>query len=107
MATQQTLTEDELMITLKAIADFNRDNPENIPEGGIGEVIVSNGIMEPDELDRLYDSLSEKGMVYGDYLLTAKGEQFIAGLDKGFFRKVCEKLKSMAEKINGNEVRGG
>ena len=108
MAGQQTLTEAEmsLLITLRAISDFNKDNPGNIPEGGIGEVVVSNGLMDPDELDELSDSLIEKGLINVEYLLTTTGEKFVAGLDKGIFKKVCEKLKSMAEKVDGNEVRG-
>ena len=108
MAGQQTLTPEEmsLLITLRAISDFNKDNPDNIPEGGICEVIVSNGLMDSDELDELSDSLIEKGLINVEYLLTTQGEKFIAELDKGIFKKISDKLKGIAEKVDGKEVRG-
>ena len=38
--------------------------------------------------------------------MTTTGEKFIAGIDKGIFKKISDKLKGIAEKVDGEDIRG-
>lgn len=79
MGTQQQLTTEqvELLILIKEIEDFNKEQSGNIPEGGVGEIIVSNGVMTADEFDNITDILENYGYLQNDYELTTDGRQYI------------------------------
>lgn len=79
MGTQQQLTTEqiELLILIKEIEDFNREQPGNIPDGGVGEIIVSSGVMTADELKDTTDILENYGYLQNDYELTIDGRQYI------------------------------
>ena len=69
------LTERELdlLVLIKSIWDFEEKNPGNIPDGGIGEIAVSNGIYEPDEYKECLQELKQLKLVDGDEKITEAG----------------------------------
>lgn len=80
MGTQQiALTTEELNLLLMifAITEFDKEQPGNIPEGGVGEVLVSSSIIEPEDFDELSDNLLEYGFINEDCLITALGIKYL------------------------------
>lgn len=79
MGTQQQLTTQqvELLILIKEIADFDKEQPGNIPQGGVGEIIVSNNIMTSEELKEVSEVLESYGYLHGNYELTMDGKQYV------------------------------
>lgn len=72
-----TTEELDLLLTIFAITEFDKENPGNIPEGGVGEVLVSSSVMEPEDFDRLSDNLLNYGLINEDCLITALGIEYI------------------------------
>lgn len=126
MGTTQALTAEELSLlyVIKAIEEFDKKNPGNIPQGGMHEVIVENDIFELEELDNLRKSLSEKGLINEEIFITTQGNECIADFEKvlrqaikdnkapdsekyskDLLKTLSEKLKGRIEKINWQEVR--
>lgn len=72
-----TERELELLLLIKSICEFDAENPGNIPEGGIGEIAVSNGIYEPDEYRECIQKLDQLGFVDEDDKVTTAGNNYI------------------------------
>ena len=72
-----TARELELLLLIKSIWEFDAENPGNIPEGGIGEIAVSNGIYEPDEYKECIQKLDQLGFVDEDDKVTTAGNEYI------------------------------
>ena len=72
-----TERELELLLLIKSICEFDAENPGNIPEGGIGEIAVSNGIYEPDEYKECIQKLDQLGFVDEDDKVTTAGNEYI------------------------------
>lgn len=72
-----TERELELLLLIKSICEFDAENPGNIPEGGIGEIAVSNGIYEPDEYKECIQKLDQLGFVDEDDKVTTAGNNYI------------------------------
>lgn len=62
------------------IMRFEEDNPGNIPDGGIDEIIVSNNVMESDIYERVADSLYHYGLINDEDFLTEAGQNYIKQL---------------------------
>ena len=120
------LTTDELhlLITINAITEFDKKNPGNIPFGGMGEIVVSNGIMKPDDYYKNEESLIKYGLIDENGFINKNGKNYIDTFLKELDKKkesddiVCEiscnkinfnvlleKIKETAENIDWNEVR--
>lgn len=76
------LTERELdlLVLIKSIWDFEEKNPGNIPDGGIGEIAVSNGIYEPDEYKECLQKLRQLKLVDDDEKITEAGTNYLITL---------------------------
>lgn len=77
-----TERELELLLLIKSICEFDAENPGNIPEGGIGEIAVSNGIYEPDEYKECIQKLDQLGFVDEDDKVTTAGNNYIEGIKR-------------------------
>lgn len=109
-----TLTTEELhlLLTINAITEFNKEQPGNIPAGGIGEVIVSNAIMESEDFDKLSDKLLELELIDKDCFISALGCEYLSNFAEDLERKEKDKdatcktnfsnidFKSLAEKLS-------
>lgn len=91
MGTQQQLTTEqaELLILIKEIEDFNREEPGHIPDGGVGRLLVENTNVTPDELDIITETLEYYGYLQNDYELTIDGRQYVELL-KEYLQKKTE-----------------
>ena len=99
-----TLTTEELhlLLTINAITEFNKEQPGNIPAGGIGEVIVSNAIMESEDFDKLSDKLLELELIDKDCFISALGCEYLSNFAEDLERK--EKDKDATCKINFSNI---
>lgn len=86
---QLTTAEMEILILISTIREFESENPENELECDVGEVIVSNELMEPDEYQRVADSLYHLGMIDDKDFLTEAGQSYIEQV-----KKDAENMKS-------------
>lgn len=77
---QLTTAEMEILIVIAMIMRFEEDNPGNIPDGGIDEIIVSNNVMESDIYERVADSLYHYGLINDEDFLTETGQNYIKQL---------------------------
>lgn len=77
---QLTTAEMEILITIDMIMEFDKANQGNIPYGGVGEIIVSNGLMESDIYGRVTDSLYLLGLINDEDFLTEAGQNYIKQL---------------------------
>lgn len=79
MGTQQQLTTEqaELLVLIKEIEDFDKEQPGHIPEGGVGEIIVSSEIMTANEFNDITDILENYGYLQNDCELTMDGRQYV------------------------------
>lgn len=82
MGSQLTPEELEILILIKTIEDFEEENPGNLPQGGIEEVIVSSDIKTPEEFDKITDVLYENGLTDENKATTNKGKEYIEKLAK-------------------------
>lgn len=80
MEMKLTERELELLLLIKSIWEFDAENPGNIPEGGIGEIAVSNGIYEPDEYKECLQELRRLKLVDGDEKITEAGTNYLITL---------------------------
>ena len=99
-----TLTTEELhlLLTINAITEFNKEQPGNIPAGGIGEVIVSNAIMESEDFDELSDKLLKLELIDKDCFISALGCEYLSNFAEDLKRK--EKDKNATCKINFSNI---
>lgn len=86
---QLTTAEMEILILISTIREFESENPENELKCGVDEVIVSNELMEPDEYQRVADSLYHLGMIDDKDFLTEAGQSYIEQV-----KKDAENMKS-------------
>lgn len=79
MGTQQALTTEqlELLIIIDEIETFDRVHPDNIPAGGIKEILNNNGIMSPEDFSRIANVLGYYGYIHNGDELTVDGKQYI------------------------------
>lgn len=79
MGTQQALTTEQisLLLMIKAIDDFGKENPDNIPPGGVMEVLVSNDLIQPEDYDRITTVLKHYGYLHNGDELTTDGRQYV------------------------------
>lgn len=79
MGTQQELTTEQisLLLMIKAIEDFGKENPGNIPPGGVKEVLTCDGVIKPEDYDRVTETLEYYGYLSDEEELTADGRQYI------------------------------
>lgn len=87
-----TERELELLLLIKSICEFDAENPGNIPEGGIGEIAVSNGIYEPDEYKECLQKLRQLKLVDGDEKITEAGTNYLITL-YAEVEKFCKEKK--------------
>ena len=71
MGTQQALTTEqlELLIIIDEIETFDRVHPDNMPAGGIKEILNNNGIMSPEDFSRIANVLGYYGYIHNGCLL--------------------------------------
>lgn len=79
---QLTTAEMEILIAIAMIMEFENENSGNIPQGGVGEVIISNNLMEPDIYERVANSLYHLGLINDEDFLTEAGQNYIEQLKK-------------------------
>ena len=79
---QLTTAEMEILILISSIKEFESENPENELKCGVGEVIVSNELMEPDLYERVSDSLYQLGLIDDEDSLTDAGQSYIEQVKK-------------------------
>lgn len=122
---QLTADEIEVLMTIGAIMEFEKENPGNIPQGGVGEVIVSSDIMEAEIFNETAQNLCEFGLLDDEYLLTDNGRTYLEQMEhdlqllkenkeadcgndytKVSFGEVKNYIKTSWDKINWNEVSG-
>ena len=79
MGTQQALTTEqlELLIIIDEIETFDRVHPDNMPAGGIKEILNNNGIMSPEDFSRIANVLGYYGYIHNGDELTVDGKQYI------------------------------
>ena len=79
MGTSQALTTEqiELLILIECIEEFDKENPGNIPNGGIREILVENSIMELEDFDRITEVLEYYGYLKNGDELSIDGRQYI------------------------------
>lgn len=101
-----TERELELLLLIKSICEFDAENPGNIPEGGIGEIAVSNGIYEPDEYKECLQELKQLKLVDGDEKITEAGNDCLIEYyteaekickEKGIENPFAEQLQQLRE----------
>ena len=101
-----TERELELLLLIKSICEFDAENPGNIPEGGIGEIAVSNGIYEPDEYKECLQELRRLKLVDGDEKITEAGNDCLIEYyteaekickEKGIENPFAEQLQQLRE----------
>lgn len=101
-----TERELELLLLIKSICEFDAENPGNIPEGGIGEIAVSNGIYEPDEYKECLQELKQLKLVDGDEKITEAGNDCLIEYyteaekickEKGIENPFAEQLQHLRE----------
>ena len=97
-----TVEELEVLYLIKAIADFDKENPGNIPAGGVGEVIVSNGVKEPEEFDKITDVLFKNGLTDADNWITKEGCEYLKSFESDLQE---DKSKMPPEKLADLYVR--
>lgn len=112
---QLTTEEIDLLLTIGLIMEFDQKSPNNIPNGGVNEIIVSNNIMEYEKFEEVEDSLYEYGLLDDEDFLTEKGKAYLEQLekdlkglqkDKGakcgndYTKIVFEEVKNFIEKTN-------
>lgn len=80
MGTSQALTTEqiELLILIECIEDFDKENPGNVPLGGIKEILDTNSLMEPEDFDRIAKVLEYYGYLENGDELTIDGRQYIS-----------------------------
>ena len=101
MATLQLATEElELLLTINAIMEFDKENPGNIPEGGIGEIVVSNALMSAEEFDKVAKDLNQFGLLDDEWMLTEAAVNYIKQ-----FESDIENLKKSKEAVCKNDYR--
>ncbi len=74
---QLTTDEMDILLTIYAIMEFDRENPDNIPSGGIGEIIISNNVKDEKIFNICTDSLSAYGLLDDEYMLTQAGIDYV------------------------------
>lgn len=74
---QLTTDEIELLITISAIIEYSEENFEGELDTGIGEIIVSNNIMDDDEYQRVSNNLRKYGLLNSEDYLTVAGQNYI------------------------------
>ena len=79
---QLTTAEMKILILISSIKEFESENPENELKCGVGEVIVSNELMEPELYERLSDSLYQLGLIDDEDSLTDAGQSYIEQVKK-------------------------
>ena len=98
-----TVEELEVLYLIKAIADFDKENPGNIPAGGVGEVIVSNGVKEPEEFDKITDVLFKNGLTDADNWITKEGCEYLKSFESDLQQEKCkmskEKLAELLKRL--------
>lgn len=79
MGTQQQLTTEqaELLVLIKEIEDFDKQNPRNIPPGGVKEILDGSNIMSPEKFDQLAKTLEYYGYLHMGDELTIDGIQYV------------------------------
>lgn len=79
MGTQQELTTEQisLLLMIKMVEDFEKENPNNIPDGGVKEVLDSNDLVKPEDFDRIAKVLEYYGYLRNGDELTIDGRQYI------------------------------
>lgn len=79
MSTLQTLTTEqlELLILINDIEEYGKKHPENIPQGGIKEVLWSSNLMDEDKLVRITNVLKYYRYIDKYFELTVDGKQYI------------------------------
>lgn len=79
MSTLQTLTTEqlELLILINDIEEYGKKHSENIPQGGIKEVLWSSNLMDEDELVRIANVLKYYRYIDKYFELTVDGKQYI------------------------------
>lgn len=99
-----TLTTEQLhlLLTINAITEFNKEQPGNIPAGGVGEVIVSNAVMDSEDFDKISDKLLELNLIDEDCFISALGCEYLNNFAEDLERK--EKDKNAVYKLNLSKV---
>ena len=72
-----TTEQAELLLMIYDIEEFDEEQPENIPIGGIGEILDENQIMSGKEFKRLAERLEYYGYLHNGDELTADGKQYV------------------------------
>lgn len=94
MDTQQALTTEqlELLIIIDEIETFDKVHPDNMPAGGIKEILNNNGIMSPEDFSRIANVLGYYGYIHNGDELTVDGKQYIE-LFKEYLKQKSEDIK--------------
>lgn len=122
---QLTTEEIDLLLTIGVIMEFDGENPNNIPNSGVNEIIVSNNIMEYEKFEEVEESLYEYGLLDDKDFLTEKGKAYLDQLEKDLkcltrdkdakcvndyakivFKEVKDFIKRTNGKIDWNMVSG-
>ncbi len=74
---QLTTDEMDILLTIYAIMEFDRENPDNIPSGGIGEIIISNNVKDEEGFNICTKRLSACGLLDDGYMLTQAGIDYV------------------------------
>lgn len=111
-----TERELELLLLIKSICEFDAENPGNIPEGGIGEIAVSNGIYEPDEYKECLQKLRQLKLVNDDEKITEAGNDCLIeyyteaekickekGIEKPFAEQL-QQLRALSEQPHKEKI---
>lgn len=104
---QLTTEEFELLLIINEIMEFNKQKSENIPEGGIGEIIVSSNIMDNDSFMKIANNLYDKGLLNDDWFMTESGEMYIKQFNEDIENKKKDKTavcKNDYSKIDFNLI---
>ena len=87
--------------------EFNKQKSGNIPEGGIGEIIVSNDMMDNDSFLKIANSLYDKGLLNDEWFMTESGEMYIKQFSEDLENKKNDKnaeCKNDYSKIDFNLI---
>lgn len=79
--------EMELLLWLDAIEEFVCKNPDSLPPGGVGEILISNGIYDVDDYNEILEILLDKGYIKEDGSVTAKGRLLVNDAKNGYAKK--------------------
>lgn len=101
-----TEREFDLLVLIKSIWDFEAENPGNIPDGGISEIVVSSLIYESDEYEECLQELKQLKLVDGDEKITEAGNDCLIEYyteaekickEKGIENPFAEQLQHLRE----------